>query len=102
MIALPKKREKKKDRKCGEGGYRRRRGDRVSFPDLQSSTRGQLERSTSSGDPHETNFKQLRKRITGPEAFEVRFTALASPTPAQLTLELYHYRSSGGFVTARR
>ena len=42
------------DRKCGEGGYRRRHGDHVPFPDLRSSTRGQLERSTSSGNPHET------------------------------------------------
>lgn len=42
------------DRKCGKRGYRRCYRHHVSFPNDRSSPRGQLERSASSGNPHET------------------------------------------------
>jgi hypothetical protein len=83
------------DCKRSQGGHSRRYGHHLSFPDDRPSTWGQLERSASSGCPHETASEADHR--TGGFRGVIHFRSLR---PVQLTPESYHRRSLNGFATA--
>ena len=71
------------DRERGQGGYCRRHGHHISFPDDWSSTRGQLERGASPGHPHETASEADHRT----RSFRGLIHFLSSFSPVHLTLE---------------
>ena len=76
------------DRKRGQGGCRGRHRDHVPFPDNRSSTRCQLERSTSSGSSYHTASEEDYRTW----CFRSLILSLSSLPLVKLTLELDHRR----------
>lgn len=80
----------------GKGGYSRRHGHHLSFPDDWSSTWGHVERGTCSEHPYKT-ASQAHHSTWGCRGL---IHLLSNIPPVHLTLEPYCCRSLNRFATA--